>query len=142
MKKLYLIGLILLCGWGSARAQAPQGFSYQAVARDLSGQMLPNQSVSFRFTLLQGSLTGTVVYSETQAALTNDYGLASLTIGSGAVVSGVFGTIDWSARATRASAATAAQRCRAWENLAVTSRKDAAAIRAATGISSRLNRAG
>jgi len=78
-------------------AQSPQGFNYQAVARDANGAILPNQSISLRFTLLQGSISGTAVYSETQSATTNDYGLAGLVIGNGIVLGGSFSAIDWSA---------------------------------------------
>ncbi len=96
MKKIYSLMLILLACAASISAQAPQGFSYQAVARDLSGQILPNQGVSFRFSLLQGSLSGTAVYSETQSVTTNDHGLVNLSIGNGSVLSGNFQSIDWS----------------------------------------------
>lgn len=76
-------------------AQAPQSFSYQAVARDLSGNVLAQQAVSFRISILQGSAAGTSVYSETHSITTNDFGLANLKIGLGTVVSGVFANIPW-----------------------------------------------
>ncbi len=40
---------------------------YQAVARDNAGNVLNNQLISFRISILQGSSTGTTVYQETQA---------------------------------------------------------------------------
>jgi len=42
-------------------AQSPQAFKYQAVARDLTGNVLANQNVSFRISILQTSATGTSV---------------------------------------------------------------------------------
>jgi uncharacterized protein (TIGR02145 family) len=99
MKKILLItSLILsiaLLKSSNVFSQAPQGFNYQAVARDASGQSLVNKSVMFRISLLQGSISGTAVYAETQATTTNQFGLITLNIGSGTVVSGTFASINW-----------------------------------------------
>ncbi|MBC7864734.1 MAG: hypothetical protein IAF38_17305 [Bacteroidia bacterium] len=76
-------------------AQAPQTFKYQAVARDNAGNTLNTQSVSFRISILQGSTGGPSVYTETHAATTNQFGLVTLNIGNGVVVSGTFSSITW-----------------------------------------------
>lgn len=76
-------------------AQPPQSFKYQAVVRDNSGNVIANQNVSFRIGILQGSPSGTLVYSETHSATANDFGLVNLEIGNGTVVSGVFANIAW-----------------------------------------------
>jgi hypothetical protein len=76
--------------------QTTQGFNYQAVVRNASGTILANQNVGFRFSILQGSTTGTVVYSETHDLNTDGQGVVSLVIGNGSVVSGNFTTVDWS----------------------------------------------
>jgi len=76
-------------------AQAPQSFSYQAVVRDAQGNILQNQSVSFKFSIIENSATGNVVYAETQAATTNNLGLVVLAIGNGTVLQGTFSTIQW-----------------------------------------------
>lgn len=95
MKKiLFTLNLIFIFTL-TAMAQAPQAFKYQAVARDNSGNALTNQSVSFRISLLQGSSSGTVVYSESHTLTTNDYGLANLNVGAGTVISGTFSSISW-----------------------------------------------
>ncbi len=78
-------------------AQAPQAIKYQSVVRDNAGVELVNQNVGFRISVLQGSASGAVVYSETHAVSTNAYGLAHFNIGEGNVVSGDFATIDWGA---------------------------------------------
>ncbi len=75
-------------------AQAPQGFNYQAVARSVSGAILSNQSVTFRFTITKGS-GGATLYRETFSTTTNQFGLVTLTIGKGMPVSGTFSAIDW-----------------------------------------------
>jgi uncharacterized protein (TIGR02145 family) len=70
--------------------------SYQAVIRNVSGDLVINSPVKLRMILLQGSIEGTEVYSEIHTATTNTNGLITLEIGGGAVISGVFETIDWS----------------------------------------------
>ena len=75
--------------------QAPQALNYQAVARTAQGQIIPAQNVNVRFSILDGSITGTSIYQETQSATTNNFGLFTLAIGKGTVVSGTFSTINW-----------------------------------------------
>ncbi len=94
MKKFVLFfGCFLLAAM--INAQAPQGFKYQTVARNNAGEILASQNISFRMTILQGSLPGIVVYAETHAATTNPTGLATLEIGRGTAVSGGFAAINW-----------------------------------------------
>jgi hypothetical protein len=77
-------------------AQAPQSFRYQAVARDNSGNILANELVSFRISILSGSISGSAVYSETHTGLsTNTFGLVELQIGKGTPVTGTFSAINW-----------------------------------------------
>ena len=45
-------------------AQTPAKMSYQAVIRDASNKLVTNQSVGVRISILQGSVTGTAVYTE------------------------------------------------------------------------------
>ena len=95
MKKLILITAIFLVTMLSF-AQAPEKMSYQAIIRNASGQFLQNQNVGVKVSVLQGSASGTVAYSERLTGTTNANGLLSLEIGSGAIISGIFNTIDWS----------------------------------------------
>ncbi len=81
----------------SAMAQAPQKMSYQSVIRNASGALVANQAVGVKISLLQGSVTGTAVYVETQTPTTNANGLASFQIGAGTVVSGSFASVNWAA---------------------------------------------
>ena len=78
-------------------AQAPQKMSYQAVIRNSNDSLLVSTPVGMLISLVQGSPTGTVVFSETQTATTNTNGLVSLQIGMGTAVSGTFTGIDWAA---------------------------------------------
>ena len=81
----------------TVQAQAPQLMSFQSVIRNSSGALVTNHSVGLRLSILQGSITGTAVYTETQTATSNANGLVTLQIGGGTVVSGTFSAIDWSA---------------------------------------------
>ena len=78
-------------------AQAPQKMSYQAVIRNSNDSLLISTPVGMRISLVQGTPTGIVVFSETQTATTNANGLVSLQIGMGTALSGTFANIDWSA---------------------------------------------
>ncbi len=95
--KTTLITLVIVLIAITVIAQSPQAFKYQAVARDNTGNALANQNVKFRIGILQGSASGTLVYSETHLVTTNQFGLANMEIGNGTVISGVFADIDWGA---------------------------------------------
>ncbi len=86
---------MVLCSTGVLLAQSPEKFNYQAVARDASGNVLAEQSLAFRLSILQGTITGPVVYSETHITTTNAYGQVTLSVGAGTPVVGVFDTISW-----------------------------------------------
>jgi hypothetical protein len=101
MKKIILL-LCVLCAVilnpVEVQAQVPNQFNYQAVARNSVGQSIPNANIRTKFTILDGSATGTNVYSEIRVLTTNQLGLFTAAIGgSGAInVTGNFATIDWS----------------------------------------------
>ena len=76
-------------------AQAPQKMSYQAVIRNGSNILVSNKTVGMRISVLQGSVSGTPVYVETQNPTTNANGLASLEVGAGMAVLGTFSSINW-----------------------------------------------
>ena len=95
MRKKTLLSTVLCAIVLIGSAQVPDAFNYQAVVRNNSGEVLANQNVSFRISILQGSESGTAVYSETHSASTNAYGLVHLKIGDGTLVSGVFSPNGW-----------------------------------------------
>lgn len=76
-------------------AQVPQGFNFQAVARDANGELLVEQTLGVQVTVLSGSETGTAVYTETQTPTTNTSGSFQIVIGEG-TSQDTFGDIDWS----------------------------------------------
>ena len=73
---LLLIGVVSK----SIHAQAPDKMSYQAVIRNSSNVLIQNHAVGVRISILQGSTSGSIVYSETQTTNTNANGLMTLQI--------------------------------------------------------------
>ncbi|MBI5542050.1 MAG: tail fiber domain-containing protein [Bacteroidia bacterium] len=80
-----------------AWAQIPQSFQYQAVIRDVSGNVLQTQSVGLRLSIIPVSAIGVAEYVETHTLTTNTFGIVSLSVGNGTVVTGNFSTINWGA---------------------------------------------
>jgi hypothetical protein len=94
MKKIYFLvaGLLMTA---IVFAQAPQKMSYQAVLRDNASALIKSAPVGMKISVLQGSTTGVIVYSETQNEDTDSNGLVSLQVGAGIPVAGTFSAIDW-----------------------------------------------
>ena len=67
-----------------------KGFSYQAIARDQNGQIIQNETVVLRFSLIRQNETEPT-WQEIQAAITDEFGAFSLTIGNGQKTGG---TVD------------------------------------------------
>jgi len=93
MKKLYFLLLFVTAG---LMAQVPQGFSYQAVALNVSGAAVVSAPVKIRVSILEESATGTASYVETHNPTTNNVGLFTLTIGQGTATAGTFSGVNWS----------------------------------------------
>lgn len=96
MKKIAVLFVSIWLMTMAVIAQTPQAFKYQAVARNSTGNLIQNQLVAFRISILQGSPSGTLLYQERHTTNTNNYGLANLDIGNGTVLSGIFSSINWS----------------------------------------------
>jgi hypothetical protein len=79
----------------SLYSQSPQKMSYQAVVRNASNDLVTNSLIGIRISILQGSSSGTAVYTETQTASSNQNGLISIEIGGGTAVAGIFSAISW-----------------------------------------------
>jgi hypothetical protein len=94
MKKLYLLSLFILIGL-FGMAQQSLSIPYQALVRDANGNPVANQQIGAKITLLQDSIAGPEVFSETHTTITNAFGQMELQIGS--VETAVFDSIDWSA---------------------------------------------
>lgn len=94
LSKLLFTVLAVLCA-AEVMAQVPQGFNFQAVARDANGDLIVEQTLGVQITVLAGSETGTAVYTETQSPETNGSGSFQIVIGEGTSQDD-FSAIDWS----------------------------------------------
>jgi|GEM_PF-2709068 len=92
MKQIPLFFIFLTGLFTSVHAQVPEKMSYQAVIRNSADELVKNTQIGMRISILQGSETGTEVYTETQTPTTNANGLVSIQFGGGVG----FSEIDWS----------------------------------------------
>lgn len=95
MKNLYLTAVFTFFALFLTWAQSPEQFNYQAVIRNSGGNILANQGVGIKFNIRQATAAGNIVFSETFATTTNEYGMVNLQIGSGTAVTGTIAGINW-----------------------------------------------
>ena len=79
----------------NSNAQVVSGMNYQAVIRNSSNALIANTVVGVKISILQGSATGTVVFSERHTPTTNANGLATFVIGEGTPIISDFFAINW-----------------------------------------------
>lgn len=103
MKSKHLFVLFFFLFNASLFCQVPQSFSYQAVVRNSTNELIKNSPVKIRISIgyymafgIPPQLTFFPVYTETHETTTNENGLFSLMVGGGTPVSGRFDTIPWS----------------------------------------------
>lgn len=92
--RLLLLSFLLIAF--CAQAQVPQGIHYQTVLRSANNLLVSNTNVSLRLSLLQGDVSGTVVYIETHSATSNANGWLGVEFGNGNAQSGNFSEVNWS----------------------------------------------
>jgi hypothetical protein len=95
IKNIFKLYCLFLVCTSQLLAQAPTSISFQGITRNNAGNLITNQSISLRFSIINTSAAGTTLYQETQSTLTNELGLFSINIGTGTVVSGSMAAIDW-----------------------------------------------
>ena len=78
-------------------AQVPQAMNYQAIVRDAGGNPILNTQICLRLTIHSGSGSGPIQYQESDTVTTNGFGLATIKVGMGTVIIGLFDTIPWNA---------------------------------------------
>lgn len=76
--------------------QSAQGINYQAVARNLKGEILANQPIALKLSLFSSSNTKTEYYTEVHNVTTSVAGIFSLIVGAGQSPVGDFATVPWS----------------------------------------------
>lgn len=96
MKKIISILVSLLCFISFLTAQTvPLGINFQAVARDVEGEILADQTISLRLSLKTQQPSEQVYYVETHEVTTNALGLFNLVIGKGNTLKGDFESVPW-----------------------------------------------
>ncbi len=82
-----------------AMAQAPNATCYSALAHDVFGNVLANQEVTIRLSVLRDGPTGSVEYQEIHKTQTNDQGLFAVNLGEGEITGNgaqdEFRNVDW-----------------------------------------------
>jgi hypothetical protein len=82
-----------------ALCQIPQGFNYQAIARDVSGNILANQLLPVKIDIMDALTGGNLIYEESFSSITsNQFGLITLVVGKGEPLTGIFSAIDWKSK--------------------------------------------
>jgi Head domain of trimeric autotransporter adhesin len=80
-------------------SQVPQGFNYQAIARDGSGNPIINATMQVKIGILSDTIANTLVWEELfNPVRTNAFGMFTIIIGTGVKQSGsatIFSDIDW-----------------------------------------------
>ncbi|HPC98726.1 MAG TPA: hypothetical protein PL040_07105 [Bacteroidales bacterium] len=104
MKKLLLLFAFTAVTY-SLFSQVPQGFNYQAIARDNTGNPITNATLWVRLSILSdttgfySSGSGTYVWEETHTNVkTNSFGMFTVVLGTGTKVQGsaaTFSAITW-----------------------------------------------
>ncbi|MFN8209479.1 MAG: tail fiber domain-containing protein [Bacteroidales bacterium] len=98
-RKLVMI-VLFICSYFAVKGQVPQGFNYQAIARDASGNPITGQTIEVKIGILSDTLTPVILREELFTSVkTNAFGLFSVVIGTGTFQSGSvpnFSDINWS----------------------------------------------
>ena len=90
MKKLTSIILLVLF---TSVCVAQNGINYKALIKDDNGNVIVYGDVDIEFSILENT---TIVYTESQALLTDQNGIIITNIGNGIPILGTFNEIDWS----------------------------------------------
>jgi len=97
MKKLLILFFAITFQCILIAQHIPQGMQYQAVARDLEGQILADQQISLKIKLISNQDREQVVhYEELHHIKTSELGLFDLVIGEGVLTEGELSEIPWS----------------------------------------------
>lgn len=94
MTRFLILSISVLMAYGGL-CQIPQAFSYQAIVLDSSGDPITDQAIGVEIQILDSTIDGPILYSETHSVMTNKNGVYSLNIGLGISTGGTFANIIW-----------------------------------------------
>ncbi len=97
MKKILLTITVLFVTL-LTMAQSPNLMNFQGVARNAVGNVIPNQLIGVRLSILSGGAAGTLVYQESRNVFTNAFGLFNIVMGSPGTLTqfGSIAGVNWS----------------------------------------------
>ncbi len=99
MKNLLLLLLITMLSPVAMMAQsAPAGMRFQAIARDLSGNLLTEKPLIVQVELMTSDSTEKVYYAELHEVSSDVMGVIDFVIGEGNLLSGSFSKIPWATK--------------------------------------------
>src|SRR6056297_3599341 len=91
--KRHLIFLLLFCIGAFELLAQPTTFNYQAVVRDINGNLITDQQILLRLSIIDTDET--IYYEEEHQTSTNEFGQIELEVGDGTLISGDFESIPW-----------------------------------------------
>lgn len=94
MKRIFTCLLIVINSF-ILTAQSPASFNYQAIIRDTEGKPLINTNINFQFTIVEETIDGTPVFTETQLVRSNENGVCNIKIGEGSDASASLLDLSW-----------------------------------------------
>lgn len=102
MKTKLLLSLLFSFFFYLLSSQVPQGFNYQALAGDVSGNPIRNITLQVKISILSDTTLPVTIWEELHSTIkTNLHGIFSLVVGSGtrqpASSVATFSAINWSA---------------------------------------------
>ncbi len=100
VKRIVLLTVLLFAGI-IANGQVPEGFNYQGIARNSTGQIISGVTLGVRIEIIDGIVSPLVIWAEEHVVETNDFGLFTLMVGDpdATIVpaeAASFDKIDWS----------------------------------------------
>ena len=95
MKKIILFSIFILCCSSTLlHAQVPGGIMFQAVARDVNGNIASERNIHIKVNIQTDNNSNTSVYSEIFEVISSKEGIFSVVIGNGNWLSGANSIID------------------------------------------------
>jgi len=91
---VFFIGVFFLSSF-SVFSQGPSKINFQAILRNTSGEIVSSKTVGVRMSIKSGTINYSSLYVETHSKTTDVSGLINIQLGTGSVISGIFGDIEW-----------------------------------------------
>jgi len=93
--KRVLLPLLFIVNYLTVLGQGPESFEYHAIVRNPAGELVATKPVSIQFSILKGSISGEIIYSERHIVTTSQAGLISLSVGNGTEKEGDIKSLNW-----------------------------------------------